>query len=404
MENKAPDILAELGEIETKYGQPWEPEPFGKFSAVLSNASRKFAAHIMLESNLVSGMEATIAIKFDDFPEASEVFNEGAEFTVADRGCRCKGKVVTVYPHPESTVRHADRDIEIVPPPPLVHADNESIPAAKENWVPPKELAHPIPRPCVPTAKYYVWRLYFIFSGVALIVVYALIFVCVFGKLSAMKSLQESGVPVDGTVISSVEYAGRATSKGSTPAHFVVEYSYEVEENAQSATKKNLYHGSGQWKRSSHSAAQVAPGKTAPVVYDPAEPQRSMLVGDLDLEDYGIIRAFGVFIVVLSIAGSAFFVMLLHRGFLRGRRLLMWGQVARATLLDIKQAGRRQNAWMATYVFRDNRGALVKFSQHKTADETGQFDEQLTVLFDPNNSANAAAYPLKVVELQTTLP
>jgi len=72
-------------------------------------------------------------------------------------------------------------------------------------------------------------------------------------------------------------------------------------------------------------------------------------------------------------------------------------------LMDRKPVRDKPNTWIATYAFRDGSGALIKFSQYlKAKDDSGWLDAQRTVLFDPNNSASAAAYPLKLVVLDGT--
>jgi hypothetical protein len=98
MKLKSPHILAEVVSIATMDGRGLEPESFDKFSAVLSIGSRNFAAHLRLESNLIPGTTTTIPIIFDDSVAASELFIEGAEFSIADRGYNGKGRVTKVLP------------------------------------------------------------------------------------------------------------------------------------------------------------------------------------------------------------------------------------------------------------------------------------------------------------------
>ncbi|MGZ5882913.1 MAG: DUF3592 domain-containing protein [Burkholderiaceae bacterium] len=270
----------------------------------------------------------------------------------------------------------------------------------KTYWSIPPELLSDTPRHCRPTDSFYRWCAYIPISGLVGFILIA----CVLGyplfDLYSMESLHSNGKAVDGYVTSVRETGGKHSARGSHPGYFV-EYSYQLAENSLAPQKLVTYHGEGSLDRSYESSAEWRIRKPISIVYDPANPKKSMLASDSRLNEGANIRSNGVAFVVLCIGFTLMFYLWLIFSYRGQKHLLMWGRPAQANIIDMQPHKTKADGWSLTYAFQDGRGKTMKKTILVSAlDGASLFERQFeswTVLFDPDDSSKYSLYPLKLV-------
>jgi hypothetical protein len=265
------------------------------------------------------------------------------------------------------------------------------------SWTPPAELGTTLPRRAKMAMGYIIG--FTIILGLS-IPVMILLFAVYFSQFENIKHLQERGVKITGEVI----------DKRITPVKHGKVYHIDYQFNVQGDSNHDQ-SGSGMVSDVIYGLIKI--GYRVPVVYDPMRPDRSVLNIDNSLDhidSFDTFRALFILVFIVTIP-AAIAMILLWFSYRKEKRLVEWGTVASAEVLGEREVrSRNGRVSTLTYQFRDHSGNLIqserKYVPTKDATDTYSTEERrcifenLTVLYDPYDSASNILYPPSSVEVR----
>jgi hypothetical protein len=192
------------------------------------------------------------------------------------------------------------------------------------NWSSPEELLGHPPRQFCPTKLFYVGR-----NITYLAMIFFIVGICTIAiplmEMHSAQSLEANGIAVDGYVTGFRKIGGAATSRGSSPPRYLVEYSYGLAVDSTAQKNGSLFHGEGKLFRNPDSDFSVWLYKKVPVIYDPTNPKKSMLRGDTRPIDDENLYSFGFVLLIISVGILLIVTRPTYLGFFRLKTLTRLG-------------------------------------------------------------------------------
>jgi hypothetical protein len=261
-------------------------------------------------------------------------------------------------------------------------------------WTIPQELKEAPPRHC----KAKISFLLSCFSAIALLALMLLSTATTYKNIHNLQTLKTTGTSIDGVVKS---LPTKLISGKHAHTNYHVDYEYHLILHYPDGDKDTAFRRTAFVFFPDYTKLLV--GAKVPVIYDPNMPGKSALtfeaVPGTALDDPVTIPGLTTYAANgMVIAFLILFGIWIIKQYLKAKNLLTYGQATQAFIVEEREwYSRGRRFFNLTYKFQDGRGQTI---QGKTAVPAAQLtghEEELTVLYDPNDSTKNALYPVKFV-------
>jgi hypothetical protein len=252
------------------------------------------------------------------------------------------------------------------------------------SWTTPAELAQPLPRRTRMTRGFILSLSYF----PAVFAVFGLMFlVQVYPSLHKRETLRTHGSAAEATITNVRTMHGKRM-------YYAVDYRF----SALTPAGVREFRGTDNIGRDSDQT--LSAGREIPIVFDPSNPNSSILNLSVHPKDEPIATPFVIIscAIVFCIGWLLLSLLLNYR---KQRGLVRWGRVTQATVTDKREVPTKQGKiTRLTYRFVDSSGRTVEghwrgYSVRRLGEHAL---ESPLVLFDADNSSRNTLYPVALVD------
>ena len=261
------------------------------------------------------------------------------------------------------------------------------------SWIQPTELLQPTPR------QFRTKKSFLVICCVQLAVIALLTWIgsTAIMPIRDLQHLKHKGASVAGTVTGThtIQVHGKHPH-----VNYYVDYTYRAK--ATMSGGEVIYHRVGMVYAGDYAKAKT--GDSVTVIYDPKLPERAAMANEIaqgmsphdppNMPGMNVYLAFGFEVVVIALI-----CFVLFRGYALERALVSYGYATQAFVVSKKEwRGRGGSSVRVTYNFKDREGEMIEAkSRALPAAQVNGFEDNLTVLYDPEDSGRSGLYPLQFV-------